>query len=150
MKKILFLITFAACSFGQSACNSGSNTSKDQPLSERELLHKEVMEIHDAVMPKMSNINLVARKLKEQLANAGFSDSLKTIVEANISALNLSEQGMMDWMRDFSKYNSIPEEKAIEFLNDEKIRISAVSDQMLSSLESGNELLKQLENQEEN
>ncbi len=147
---IYYFFVITIFSIVLSACNSGSSETKQNTQSERESLHKEVIEIHDAVMPKMRDINFVKRKLKDQIANGEIADSMIVIINEHIAELGSAEDGMMDWMKDFAKYQSIPDGQAVEYLSEEKIRISAVSDQMLSSLEEATNLLKNLEDQNEN
>lgn len=135
---VLFVFLFA--------CTSESKKEKEPELSEREMLYKEVMEIHDAVMPKMSDINRVKRKLKDHLEEDAINDdSLKSKMNANIDELIAAENSMMDWMKDFkAPKKDDPDQQVIDYLNEEKIKISRVSDQMLSSLENSTKLMDQL------
>jgi hypothetical protein len=147
MKKYTFLFSFAILLIFQSACNTDSKEGKEEQLSERELIYKEVMEIHDAVMPKMSEINRLKRKLYGQIeSDSTISDGVKSEVMATLTELANAENGMMNWMRDFKNpKESDPEQKVIDYLNQEKETISQVSDQMLNSLKKGSKLLDQLE-----
>jgi hypothetical protein len=110
------------------------------------------MEIHDAVMPKMADINRVKRKLNDLLeADSLMVDEKKLLIYSNIDALVNAENGMMDWMKAFKVPKAIdPDQQVLEYLNNEKANISQVSDQMLNSLKKGEELLKQLEKSKEN
>lgn len=147
MKKYGFLVSIITFSLFQFACSSDKKPS----LSERELLYKEVMEIHDAVMPKMSDINRVKRKLSGLIAtDSMLTEDDKILLTNGIAALITAETGMEGWMRAFEAPKaSDPDKKAIEYLNNEKQKISQVSDMMLNSLKKGEEILNQLEKGQE-
>lgn len=147
MKKYTFLLFSVAYLFFFSACDS---EPKEKTPSEREQLYKEVMEIHDAVMPKMADLNRLKRNLKAQIkADSTISDSIKTLVNVQLGKLSAAEDGMTDWMRDFkAPKKSDPDEKIIAYLKTEKINISRVSDLMLENLKNGKALLDQLKTQQ--
>ncbi len=147
MKKCSFIISIITFSLFQFACSS----EKKPELNEREKLHQEVMEIHDAVMPKMSDINRVKRKLADLMAtDSMLTEEAKIALTNGIAALITAETSMTGWMRAFEAPKpSVPDKKAIEYLNNEKEKISSVSDQMLNSLKKGEELLSQLEKGQE-
>jgi len=124
----MLLLTHASCS---------SNTNR-----EKELLYKEVMEIHDAVMPKLSDINRIKRNLKDQMeSNPSIDDKLKSNVGVIINELNTADDSMMNWMNAFKVPNDLADEQVILYLKEEKLKISRVSEQMESSLANGSKML---------
>ncbi len=159
MSRTTFFISLLTFLLLQSACGSDSKKPEESievnetQISDRELIYQEVMKIHDAVMPKMSEINRIKRKLRDQMENdASLSDSEKTSVNITIEELAEAEAGMMDWMQAFrAPKKDDPDQKVIDYLNSEKVSISQVSDQMLKSIKKGTDLLNQLEkSQKEN
>lgn len=148
MKKYSFIISILTLTISQFACSSEKKTA----LSEREQLYQEVMEIHDAVMPKMSDINRVKRKLSELIAtDSTLTEDEKILMTNGIAALITAETGMTGWMRAFEVPKAgDPDNKVIEYLNNEKQKISQVSEMMLNSLKKGEEILNQLEKGQEN
>ncbi len=149
MNKYIFFISTAIFSIFLFSCGSDSIEKQEKPLSEPEQLQKEVMEIHDAVMPKMSDLNRVKRKLKDFIeTNTSFSEPEKEKINITIDEIISAENAMMDWMKAYKAPKaSDPPEKVKEYLKDEKTRITDVNDQMLQTLKNGESLLKQLESQ---
>ena len=142
-----FIVSLIALLLIQIACNSEPKTEQEEPMSEKEQLYKEVMEIHDSVMPKMSDINRVKRKLSDLLeSDSLMNDDAKELISQGTEALEAAENAMMDWMRAFKAPKPTdPDQLVIQYLNEEKLNILKVSRQMLNSLEKGEELLKQFE-----
>ncbi len=112
--------------------------------SKREKLYVEVMQIHDDVMPEMGTIHRLKKQLKAIDTTLVKSPSYATILD-HLSELEKADEGMMGWMAEFS--NPTPdteEEKALEYLENEKIRISEVRDQMRKSITSAKGILLEI------
>ena len=127
-----------------SAC---SNPQKDQA----EKLEKEVMMIHDAVMPKMGELVSLESAISKRIA---LLDSVTHDTSAQSSrkkALQLSSQlkkaddSMMDWMHRYKgdSLKKLAPSDAIKALTHEKINIEQVSDDMLKCIEEAQKFLKQ-------
>ena len=100
---------------------------------------KEVMAIHDEVMPKMGNIGKLVATLKSEV------DSTAQGIEYEKAMIDLQEgnKAMMDWMQGFGdrfdsdeimKGKMLSEEKK-QWLNEEEDKIKAVRDQINSGIE---------------
>jgi len=129
----LILVVFIGCKH-----NHDHHDHQNHQTNETESpLYKEVMAIHDAVMPEMTTIHNLKKALK-----AAQDDSNKEMVLAHIIKLNEADEAMMSWMAAFKT----PQDTATinAYLNDEKIKIQAVSDLMLNSILSSNKLLDSL------
>lgn len=115
-----------------SSCKDAVKTEKEESP-----LYKEVMEIHDAVMPEMSTIHAIKRDLK-----AIETDRTKDLILSNVKALDDADEAMMTWMAAFK----LPTEKSIEkeYLEAEKVKISQVSDLMYKSIKNGKHVLDSL------
>ncbi len=98
--------------------------------------YDEVMEIHDIVMPKMSDIN----KAKKQLRKLKTEEN-NSIIDDQIQKLDEADEAMMSWMADFDKPNFENLQDNLNYLEKEKEKISGVSDQMLSVIAESKDLI---------
>lgn len=100
-------------------------------------LDKEVMGIHDDVMPRMGEIARLKRELQEQLNSPALpSESRRVILIATIQKLDSANQAMMNWMHRYSPLpDSTDEEQARAYLLSEKERIILVKNTMLEAIE---------------
>ncbi|MDF1695991.1 MAG: hypothetical protein P1U56_09175 [Saprospiraceae bacterium] len=120
MKNIICLFSFC---FLFLACKDTTKTAN---------LEAEVIAIHDEVMPKMGDIHLAKKNLRKILTSTE-NDSVKTQVLSIITDLENADEGMMEWMANWN----VPEDnnEKINYLGQEKINITKVKDDMISSLE---------------
>jgi hypothetical protein len=125
-----------------------------QEQKQIDTLEKEVMMIHDAVMPKMGELVALQSTLSKHIA---YIDSLLKITPSDTSLQNTLKQstmlatdlkkaddGMMNWMHQYKgdSLKKLPPKEAIQALTNEKIKIEQVSDDMLKSIEDAQQLLK--------
>jgi len=107
---------------------------------------KEVMAIHDEVMPKMGAISKLVAELKPKVdsteAGMTYDNAMKDLQAAHKS--------MMDWMKGFGdRFTSdeilngaeLTEEKKM-WLNEEEKKVIALKEQINSSIENAEKLLK--------
>jgi len=133
------------CGWGiASAC---SNPQQDQA----EKLEKEVMMIHDAVMPKMGELVSLESAISKRIAllnsithDTSAQSSLKKALQLS-SQLKKADDGMMDWMHRYKgdSLKKLAPSEAVKALTHEKINIEQVSDDMLKSIEEAQKFLKQ-------
>ncbi len=142
----MIIILFVACNSEDGNAEETTKTEEIATSEAREKLYKEVMKIHDDVMPKMSDINRAKRKLRDYIEiGSTLEDPVKSKINTIITELVIAERGMEDWMQTFRKpKGDTPEAEAIAYLNNEKAKISEVSDRMLKSLEAATQMLEQL------
>jgi hypothetical protein len=136
MKKIMIICCSAFAAFLLTACGGNG-----EAIEKEEALLKEVFEIHDAVMPRMSEIVALKGQLKELE-----TDTTKALeAQAAISQLEKAEEGMMDWMNKFTQPEKLRESKKHEeimsYLDGEKQRITKVRDDMNNSIETAQRML---------
>lgn len=98
---------------------------------ERKGLEKEVMEIHDEVMPRLGELNKDRKALQEILKVTDEVTTKQELLNA-IADLEAAEEGMMVWMSEWSVPKSEPE-KTI-YLKGEMVRIQKVKDDMIYSM----------------
>lgn len=118
-----------------SSCN---NDKKEQ-----DKLYEEVMDIHDEVMPLMYPLKKMAKDINTKaellLKDSVNIDSLHLntlrITSNNISKANDS---MMDWMHQFKQIEEgTPHGEVIQYLMDQKQKISKVRDDMMAAKKEG-------------
>lgn len=116
-----------------SGCKQKESVSK---------LEKEVLAIHDEVMPKMADINNLLVKftaLKDQFLNGPDSILVNEIVaiDSMILLLEEADEAMMNWMRQYkSPGKDMEEEEAKNYLIKEKEKILAVRKIMNEHIET--------------
>jgi len=111
----------------------------------------EVMEDHNIGMAKMSKIHETKNKIQHVL------DSISTLptntqrslaqykmqLDSSFNRLTFAGYAMEKWMEEFNMDSAKDnEEKRIDYLKSEKIKISKVKEAMLSSLKTSDSLLK--------
>ena len=133
---ILFTLIFSACK-QNTAVDSKTTPASNDILT----LESQVMAIHDEVMPKMGDIHIAKKQLKN-LKVDNLDDSLKTKILQLITDLDKSDEGMMQWMSEWNVPQKDPEKTA--YLEGEKIKITKVKVDMLSSIEAANEFISKM------
>ncbi len=122
------------------------STACQHQKTEQEKMYTTVMDIHDNVMPEMSTIQRLRKKLKAIDTSLVKTPTYPSIL-THLNALDQADEGMMSWMAEFS--NPTPETDeatALAYLKNEKDRITKVRDQMLESIASAKKALKEAEN----
>lgn len=114
-----------------SGCQSDRNLEKE---------HLAIMEIHDEVMPMISDMVKIRKDLAQTL---GESDSTRQEqLKQCIRDLQTAEKGMWDWMAAYQKPTTY-EGASPTYMSDQKQAIQAVSDAMKSSYEHAEKLLNE-------
>lgn len=123
----LFLLIFSACKEKQNSAETEQNQ-----------LYKEVMAIHDQVMPEITTIHNLKKDLK-----AIEKPETKDIILHQVKELNDADEAMMTWMAAFK----VPEDKTQEeaYLLLEKEKIKQVSDLMYASMDRAKKLIDSLQ-----
>jgi len=138
MKKITLLALILCFSFACQNNAPAEDNTENSSISESESLKKEVMDIHDEVMPQMTPM----AKLQAQLQNAsiGSADSITYMTAAQ--DLKFAKQAMMEWMRNFSSTfnDNMSETEKIEFLTAEKNKMQRIDSLTKKALEQGQEI----------
>lgn len=127
-----FIMTIATLFLG---CKE---VKKTEVLSPSEALYKEVIRIHDDVMPKMSEIHRLKKKLRTKMKTDSTADH--STVLAALKQLDDADDGMMDWMAELKVPENDPEKTT--YLNEQMVAIKKVRDDMLSSIENAQKELQ--------
>jgi len=138
---VIFALCVITLSCGQKSHEHDDHQHGDGDAVEEsgnQALYDEVMKVHDEVMPKMDDIYKMKEELKNQIANTpDMVEDRKKEIEAAISKLDSASEGMMVWMRNFNPLpDSLGEEQAKEYLENEMEKVKKVKDDVLESLEN--------------
>ncbi len=106
---------------------------------EKSTLEKQVMAVHDEVMPKLGELNKDRKELQKILKNVT-DEAVKSELLLAITALEKADDGMMDWMADWKVPAEL--EKQEPYLNKEMVKINKVKTDMLESMKNA-KLLKE-------
>ena len=100
------------------------------------------MDIHDEVMPKMDDLHRYKKTFQSELTNnATITEARKTQLETVIVKLDSAGEGMMVWMREFDPIpDSEGEDKAKQYLENEKKKVTKVKENMLKALDEAKKL----------
>ncbi len=132
-----FLQTSLLLFFVSTILSCGSSSQGEEQTIES--LKSEVLDIHDEVMPKMGELRTASKSLMELSATS--PDSLE--LRALASDIKAANDRMMDWMRNYEPEFEGTDEEYFKYLEDQKIKIQKVKDDMLKSLEKGKQKLNQ-------
>lgn len=97
IEKLVIIAVFGLC----AACGkSGKEVPVGEPIAENtnQVLYNEAMDIHDEVMPKMSDLMSLKRKLKDTLATSGLTETQRLDFESRVQVMDSAYKSMMDWM----------------------------------------------------
>lgn len=144
-----------------SACNNGGKEhdhegmdkdSKTVAKTPGQQLYDEVMEAHDAVMPKMGKLRGAQDRAKAMLDSLSklspkaqdAAVGLKTQLETLVNDLNYADYAMDKWMTEFSLDSAQNEVDAlrVKYLQPEKEKVTKVKDAVLNGLAKADSLFK--------
>ena len=141
IQKVLFitlLIITGSC--GQRSHNHdehdhGSDDAME--VGENQALYDEVMTVHDEVMPKMNDLYKLKEELKTRITDTqAMPADKKKEIEDLILKLDSASEGMMVWMRNFNPLpDSLGEEQAKEYLENEMVKVKKVRAEVYEAIE---------------
>ena len=154
MKKIIIpailFITFMACNNSENS-NSSHQHGGDEPKTAKDSLMRDVMDGHDFAMAKMGRLSSTQKLVQQSLDSinklpAKFREATtgyKTQLDTLLKDLQYAENGMNRWMAEFNMDSSIRDPALqLKYLESEKQKISAVKENILTSLKRADSLLK--------
>jgi hypothetical protein len=119
---------------------------QQQKEDEIQILKDEVIEIHDEVMPLMSDLTIsrkrILSKIEELSENTEEGDS--TLLKLKVLERNLEDafQGMFIWMRQFNtQFENMKDEEIKAYLNEQKEMVTKVNVTIKNTLEEANKYL---------
>jgi len=139
LKYTLALLVLLAWGCGQKSHDheQGHDHEHAEEGGPNQALYDEVMKVHDEVMPKMNDIYKLKQDLKKILDESkDLTEDKKKEIEATIANLDSASNGMMVWMRQFNPLpDSLGEEKAREYLENEMEKVKKVKEDILEAME---------------
>lgn len=140
--RITGTIVAATCLALLLACSDQQSSEKGDALR---ALEAEVMQIHDDVMPRMSEINDLVQRLDSIQQNTDLDSASITKLEASRLALVEADSLMWAWMHAYSAPARDGDTSEIRsYLENEKMKISEVSEKMQSSITWAEQVVKRL------
>jgi HEPN domain-containing protein len=130
---LTFITLLAGCT------KSGRDTTAGDPVEDEsnQALYEKVMDIHDAVMPKMNDLYKLKKKLQDKL-NSDLPEDKQKEIESLLAQIEAASEGMMVWMREFNPPgDEVSEEELREYLEGQMEKIKTVSDAIIEVLEKG-------------
>ena len=124
---------------------SNLSCKQENKTTEEQTQMKEVMAIHDEVMPKMSTIGKLVGELKPKVDSTEMGQKY----EVAMKDLQDANTAMMDWMKDFGdrfNYEEIIDGKELseekkQWLDEEEEKVKVVKEKINGSIERAEALL---------
>lgn len=149
MKHIVFILTlihavtvFSCQNKEQKESSKDSSEVKEEASSEAKkenILYKEVMAIHDEVMPLMGELMAMNKKVKGKDSTSHEANELSAYLEE-------ANEAMMNWMRKFNpNIENMTHEETMNYLEEEKKKIMKVKEKMLSAQDQATVFLEEVQ-----
>jgi hypothetical protein len=145
---IVMSMALLACSNAEKKHNAHK---KNEPKTRADSLMADVMEGHDAVMPKMGKIRGAQKEAQRLIDSIGAlpekakaeAAALKARLEELVKELGYADFSMDKWMTEFNMDSAKENTEArIQYLLDEKMKVGKVKDAIINSLNKADSLLK--------
>jgi len=127
---------FSCQNLEQKENNSAINKEVSSQSEQENILYKEVMAIHDEVMPLMGDLMAMNKKIKSQDSTSQEATELSIYLEE-------ANESMMNWMRKFNpNIENMTHEETMNYLEEEKKKIMQVREKMLSGHDKASAFLE--------
>jgi hypothetical protein len=145
MKSILIAASFlvlVSCGKPHEHVDHNDENNGEDP---NRALYDQVMTIHDEVMPKMDDVYKLKKEMADKIAaTPDMVEAKKKELEAMMAKLDSTNDAMMDWMHGFNPLpDSVDQEKAREYLENEMEKIRKVRDLTAESIEKAKQIMKE-------
>jgi paraquat-inducible protein B len=153
-----FLIPVIVLMLIITACNNNAEQkikehphSSEIPQTHADSLMADVMEGHDVGMAKMGKLRTMQKNVEAALDSIAklpskakaATEPYKAKMEGVLQDLKSARSGMEKWMDQFNMDSAVNNmEQRIKYLTDEKLRVSKVKEDILSSLQKADSLIK--------
>lgn len=137
MKRTALFLILSGMMFLHS-CNSTRE-------SEVDVLKREVIAVHDEVMPLMGELRAFQRSLDEKAAELRSEGADESAISPYLSASKAcaeAYEGMFVWMRQFDvKLEKMDEVQSLAYLKDQAIKVAKVNEDIKNALRQAESLL---------
>jgi len=143
--QFVFVLLFISCN------SSNTSTKNNSKTTESDSLMHEILRQHDIGMAKMNKISDAKNRIQHSLDSISklpFDIQKKSVqyrmgLDSAFNWLTFADSHMETWMNEFNMDSlKDDQEKQIKYFESEKIRISHVNDEMISSLRKADSLLR--------
>lgn len=146
---LAFLPLFFGCANSANNQTGEETTAVDPALAAEDSLRGVVLEVHDAVMPKMGEVNRLQRQLRTWMEeHPDASAEQKEEILKTLDWLKSADEGMMTWMAEFKQpanlRDSLPHEAIMNYLAGEQKKVQVVYDDINGSIDAAKALLQKL------
>lgn len=110
-----------------------------------EVLKKDVIAIHDEVMPRMDDLMDLKEELQEAQKNldSTASQEKRRTIQRHLVYLDKADEEMMNWMRKYDpQMENMTEQEKLIYLEAQKIAIQMVRQEMLSAIAESEQFFK--------
>ena len=122
-----------------------SSCAESENVKEEKLL-KEVMVIHDEMMPLIRNkIRPTQKRLEGMMKNAEQQKDSITLTKYKTAhqQLEKADKAMNDWMRQFrTPTNETPHEEVMNYLKDQKVKVAEMKKVMEENMNAAREVIE--------
>ena len=145
--KLMYLIALV---FIFDACNNSNHNNGDKDKQHADSLMGEVIKVHNVGMAKMDRIDEGEKKVQQRLDSISrlpsdtqkSSAKYKMQLDSMLGRLKLANEAMENWMNAFNMDSSLNNmQQRIQYLESEKMKIGAVKDAMIRTLQKADSLL---------
>lgn len=140
---LIFLLSLSFSCISQKTENENRPTLDKQACIAIANLQKEVMLMHDSIMPSISHLIQIktAAKIKLQEGNISDENQLRELRNI-INSLEEADEAMMTWMRNYkTNYQGMKDEEIRSYLLKEKQRIHQVGEKIGESMKKAKVVL---------
>lgn len=131
------------------ACGNGDSGHSEGQIKAQEETYKEMMAIHDEVMPLLSSMVRTSQELQQYIPSKELDPTEKEQIYSAMQSLNIAEEAMMGWMSQIRQpvaiRDTLSPQQVMQYLEEEKAAIEAIGRQMQQSLDNGQAVLKQFQ-----
>ena len=148
---VLLLVLVTACSNNDEQKTRDHPHSSEIPKTQADSLMADVMKGHDVGMAKMGKLRTMQKNAEAALDSIAklpskakaAAEPYKAKIEGVLQELKSARFGMEKWMDEFNMDSAVNNmEQRIKYLTDEKLRVSKVKEDILSSLQKADSLIK--------
>lgn len=143
-----FMIPLLTLFLVVNACGDQDNRDQVENVGEDKIvlalrqLEKEVIDVHDEVMPKMATLNNTRKKLLKKYDDPRLSSDERHVISTTVRNLEEADSLMWDWMHSYNRpdYNDHPD-SIRAYLEKEKITVLYMKEIFLASMANGEDLI---------
>lgn len=133
MKNILYsaLLIFSLFILACAGNSDGKIKMSSAQISEQDALFQSVMDVHDSVMPKMSEMAKLAQEIRALIPNDAVDSDTKEQAYQVVHQLTVAEEDMFGWMQDIKQPAALRDtathEAIMSYYTAEKTKIDGIA-----------------------